>query len=220
MKRYGLFAGILLASSAFGQVDPQASALLVKLRAAYSSLKSVRAVGQAKFVGRQKQLVVSSVVQFKAPMNFRIETTGVPGTAKPTYTLITDGKKLHVDGLPGGAYTRHYSYQELLRSLPQANLETLCFFDWRIQFSTDARGNMHRSTFKVFQDKWSGRNWTVLEETAKDQHIFVDYYIDPATNLIWKTAVFDIGQKTPYNEFWFTKLEVNPKLEAAAFRIN
>ena len=219
MKRVGLLAGVLLASAAMGQVDPAAASLLAKMRTAYSSLKSARGIGQGRFLGNGRQLVVSSSVEFEKPLKLRMETTGVPGTAKPTYVLITDGKKIHVDGLPGGAYTRPYSYPELLRSLPQANLETLCFFDWRIQLSTEPRGNMHESTFRVLSDRWLGRQWTVLEETARRQRVVCDYYIDPKTNLIWRTAVFDMGQPKPYNDFWFTKLEVNPKIDPTPLRI-
>src|SRR5947209_12186611 len=112
MRRIGLGAAVLLAGCAWGQVNAQAAALLVKMRAAYGSLKTARAEGHAKLRGSAKTLTLTSVVEFRTPMNFRIETTGVPGTAKPTYVCVTDGKKLHTDGLPGGSETRAYSYNE------------------------------------------------------------------------------------------------------------
>ncbi len=219
MKRIGLIVVVLLAVSAWGQVDPKAAALLVKMRAAYGSLKTARAVGQAKLLGTGKALNLSSVVEFRAPMDFRIETKGVPGTAKPTYVCVTDGKKLHTEGLPGGSETLAYSYGQLMNRLPQANLETLCFFDWHKQFDTTIRGNMYQSKFRVFKDRWMNREWMVLEETPKTPAEVVRYYVDPATFLIWRTAAFDPGPKTPFRDFWFTKLEINPSIDPKAFKI-
>lgn len=206
--------------ASWGQVDPQAAALLAKMRAAYGSLKSARGTVQTKFLSRGKGLLLSSKVEFKAPMNFRMETSGVPGTTKPTYVFLTDGKKLYTDGLPGGSETKVYSYQALLqRLLPQSNLETLCFFDWRIQLSTSAGGNMHRSKFKVLKKRWGNRDWTVLEESPITTPQVIDYYVDPSTYLIWRTAAFNSFDKSPFNDFWFTKLQVNPTIDPKDFRI-
>jgi len=219
MKRVWLVGLVLLAGSAWGHVDPQSAALLAKMRTAYGSLKTARAEGHTKLVGRVKTLTLSSVVQFRAPMDFRIETTGVPGTPKPTYLCVTDGKKLHTDGLPGGSETVAYSYGQLLNRLPQANLETLCFFDWHKQFDTTIKGNMYLSKFRVFKERWMNRDWTVLEETPSTPPEVVRYYVDPATNLIWRTAAFHKNEKEPFNDFWFTKLEINPTIDPKAFKI-
>jgi hypothetical protein len=219
MKRVGLVVVVLLAGTAWGQVDPHAAALLAKMRAAYGSLKTARTVGHAKLVGRTKTLLASSTVEFRAPLNFRIETTGVPGTAKPAYLCVTDGKKIHTEGLPGGPETKPYTYDGLLADLPQTNLETICFFDWHKQLSTAADGNMHQSTFRVYKERWMNREWTVLEETPQTPPEVVKYYVDPATNLIWRTALFRKEQKEPFTDIWFTKLEVNSKLDPKAFAI-
>ena len=112
-----------------------------------------------------------------------------------------------------------YSYGEFMKRLPQANLETLCFFDWHKQFDTTIKGNMYLSKFRVFRERWMNRDWTVLEETPKTPPEVVRYYVDPTTYLIWRTAAFDVGQKQPFNDFWFTKLEVNSNLDPKAFKI-
>lgn len=218
MKRALLPALFALACCAAGQATKDAEALLSKMRAAYGALKTAKLSTHCSSKGNRKSVEIDSDMLFKAPNNFSLESK-LPADLNlksPVYKVTTNGKNLRVEGLPGGTLTEKFTVEELQRNLPQCNLEVLCLWDWKQQLSTDLKRNMHFSKLEVKKDTWNGKTWTVLEETATGQ--FIRYFIDPKSNLIWRTIV-STGTGATFQDVWITKYEVGPSLSSSLFNV-
>jgi hypothetical protein len=100
------------------------------------------------------------------------------------------------------------------------NLEVMSFWDWKRQLSTDPGSNMEESKFKLVQgESWNGKKWTVLEETAYGQNVFVRYFVDPSSSLIYRVLVYDLGRTKLQVETVVKKLERNIKVDPKKFEI-
>jgi hypothetical protein len=232
MRHLVLLLGAVLACSAVAQdqdrlkmlrtlppqIDPQAEALLIKMRTMYSSIKTARLTTTYEEVRPGARVLLTSKCAFKAPFSIRMVSEGLPKLAKSGYLLVTNGKRVHVAGLPSKAYTRNFDGRELRRNLPHINLEVMCLWDWDRQLSRKRRsGNMFGSTFKVTTEMWRGRPFTILEETNKGQEVRVRYYLDPKTTMIWRTEVFRLEGAQPHVIATIDTMELNVALDPNSF---
>lgn len=218
MKRI-LTVGILLAvaSSAFC-ADKQVEALLAKMRDSYSRVKSARVNLSSDITGQNgKPVHTTSVLLYQAPWNMRVDAN----FGKVHVTQISNGKTNTIVGPTGRPNTSPASLDTIGNALGVLNLETISLWDWRRQLSTDQGANMHDSTFRIKTgESWSGKKWTVLEETAKKQGVVVRYFIDTAggNTLIWRTVVYRNGVSTPQQDCKITKLELGVKISPSTFK--
>lgn len=216
MKRYAIFAlGLVGAATAFG-ADAQVEELLSKMRTAYSRTKSARFEVTTDLTQSERKIKVSMKVDFAAPNKMRAQLSmGSTGTA----TVICNGKSIVSAFGPNISPSQPYGLDALGRSLP-ANLETLCFFDWKRQLSTGAGGNMSKSKLTIIpSEKWNGKSYLVLEESAPQQDVFVRYFIDPATYLIWRTHSVSLKAKKPLMDARLTRLELGASIDPKVFEL-
>jgi len=197
------------------QLSPAVSALLQKMRTAYASAKTAKISGTFTQFGDGTQVNLKTETIYRAPNQFHVTTTGLPDLKKDGYVVITDGKQIFMDGLPGGSMARPFTEQNMWQALPQMNLETLCFWDWKQQFSVDRGGNMFRSTFALSAAILNGRSYTVLEENAGN--VKVHYFIDPKTSFIWRVETFDKGSRSPYAITTIEKMDIDVPVDDASF---
>jgi len=135
-------------------------------------------------------------------------------------TSITDGQTITVTTTAGtGANGQKFTLDDFEKTVPITNLESICFFDWDRQLSTSEGKNMANSTFNIVRhESWNGKDWIVLEETAKKDGLFVRYFIDPKTHLIWRTNVKKLDDKKDQLDARLTKLDTKAQLDDALFK--
>lgn len=195
--------------------DKETEELLAKMRAAYSQVKTAKFATKSVFRrGKDKEFTANLSTEFAAPNKLR-STVTVAGQKVEVYC---DGKSVLQLG-PANRIKSDYSLDALGQALP-ANLESLCFFDWKRQLSTAAGGNMKESILKIApKESWNGRTWIVLEEKAPKQKVFVKYYIDPGTYLIWRTKSSRTDQNFISEDYQLTSLTLGGAIDAKRFQI-
>lgn len=193
--------------------EPTVEELLSAMRKAYRETKTANFQTKSEIREAGQELTVTLDGQFMAPDKMKVSFTGVPSGE---VVLYCDGKRVSI--VIDGKVVRSldYSLDNLGRSL-FANLETLSFFDWKRQLSTEAGGNMQKSTLKVAKEEWNGKSWLVLEEHAPEQKVDVRYFVDPATHFIWRTVATMVGDKQPFMDARIVKLELNPAIDEKIF---
>lgn len=228
MKWIGLCLSVVVASVAYGQgsmraakpvpPSPEVSALLKKMRTAYSTTKSAKLKMGFTQTAEEGSVTVMSDGTFSAPSSFKNKSNGLPGFEGKAYVLTTDGKRIQVEGT-GSAKAEPYGIQTMVTDLPHTNLEVLCFWDWPRQLSTSTGGNMRMSTFRLGKTNWRGKSYTLLEETAKAQGIQVRYLVDPKTSFIWRTEQYRINEKKPFTVSWIDKMDLNVPVDKKIYKI-
>jgi hypothetical protein len=198
---------------------PDVVALLAKMRRAYSTVKSAHISVKTNHYGHEARITSSSECDYKAPSSFHIATRGIAGLTKDAYELTTDGKQIHIEGLPGKPITMPYTVQAMVNNDPQLNLDVLCLWDWKRQLSTDPMGNMHFSTLVIKSDDWDGKKWIVLEETARRQNNIIDYYVDPKTFLICRTISSLLSPHRALSDVQVEKWDTTAKIDPTLFKI-
>lgn len=195
--------------------EVEAEELLGKMRQAYRETKTASFQTKSSINEKSEKIVVTLNGEFANPNRMRVSFTGIPSGEA---TLICDGKEVAIviEGQPKRSL--EYSVDNLGKSL-FANLETLCFFDWKRQLSTAEGGNMKTSKLKVVKEDWNGKNWLVLEEHAEMQRVDVRYFIDPETYFIWRTVSTLMGEKEPFMDAQVLRLELNKVLDDKLFVI-
>lgn len=211
----------ILLSTLFGlsaisaAADKDIEALLAKMRTAYSSAKTARLKVACRITQNNQKMSVGVALQYSSGNKVKATVTGLPQV--PQYDAVTDGKQIE---LKAGTNKRVQTYGlDPLNGFVVANLETLCFWDWKRQLSTGVGGNMRESKLKLASMSWNGKNWTILEETASKQQLFVKYFIDPKTNLIHRTIVLSLATQKELGDYQVQKLEVNVAVEPGQFKI-
>ncbi len=182
-----LVAGIAGATFA---ADKQVEELLAHMRGAYKSVKAATYKSTVTVWDAQtsEQTVIDVDMAYKSPNLMRaiLKNKQIPGGAM---TVISDGENV-TNSVTGTSNA--YTMDEIEKEVP-SNLESICFWDWDRQLSTDTGKNMATSTFRIEKDaNWDGKKWTILEETAKKDKVLCRYYIDPKTYFIWRTHVSDL----------------------------
>jgi hypothetical protein len=187
------------------------------MRNAYKGLKGVTYRTESKFGTAS---FVSDFV-FGAPSKIRLTVKRV-GAKGVLVTKICDGKTISVrQGTISAPRQIPYTANNIAAGVP-ANLESICFFDWAQQLSTASGMNMEHSTFRLMRNQdWNGKKWTVLEETAAAQKVVCTYYIDPKTNIMWRTVVKVMpgGDKANECDCKITQLNLAAKVDESTFKM-
>lgn len=193
--------------------DAQVEELLSKLRIMYSSPQTARlevAVRQAAEGGFAEFIVR---FEYSKPNRFRVEV--LQGERKQ-FQAISDGKKVAIFDASGTLKESKDWDLKMLEQVVPANLETISFYDWQRQLSTDEGSNMHNNILKITKDElWNDKTWTILDETAPEAGVIVKYFIDKDTNLIWRTLVRTTEDNRLLQDCQVTKMErgigIDPK---------
>lgn len=213
MKLRSLVLIALFPLMAAASADPiDAKTLVKKVHDAYAAVKSARVTMEATgYAGDGKTGVT---LLYAAPKKLKATVKGfAEGGGQTTFT--TTGGTVAITDPDGKQAKQEIDFDQL--QLP-CNLETMSFWDYQKQLSTDKGGNMETSVLKVVEkEKWNDKEWIVLEEDAPAQKVSVRYFIDPKTYLIWRTVT------TPYSgeqtfESWITKLELDVKVDDKEFK--
>lgn len=203
--KHALAAALFAVSSMAVAADEEVEKLLGAMRDAYKAVNTAKFTTVTTMNIEEKDVSTTFEATYKAADKLYLWTDnmfGMEGKIK----LICDGKTISVT-TPSDKDETPFSLEELSSAMP-LNLESMCFWDWKRQLSTGDDGNMKKSTFKLSKDQdWNEKKWTVLEETANEQGVFVKYWIDAKTNFIWKTDVFEIETKAKVMTCEIKKLE-------------
>lgn len=211
------FASLMILSPACLADDKEVDELLSKMRKAYRSAKTAKLVVETK-VDSQDKFRAQTKVSFKSPNKIHARTTGLPGGVE--ITMVSDGRRMIVSG-PGGNQNLDFSMQNALRNLV-GNLETICFWDWQRQLSNESGGNMQQSDLSITKEKWEGKEWIVLDEDAPSVGLFVRYYVDPQSFLIWRTIQMTQegkpSKRKVIQDFVVKSLEIDPEIDESIFK--
>ncbi len=218
MRRLPLVFALATSSCLAISADKEVEDLLKAMRVAYQSVATAKLSTETDLAQGGNKMRMKIELQFARPNKLRAKVTS--GDESPV-TIVSTGTQIIAK--EGGAEARSrsmaYDLDRLGQMLP-ANLETLNFFDWKRQLSTAEGGNMKTSTFKIVKgESWNGKTWTVLEETAPTQGVFVRYWIDPKTNLMWRTLAKRTNSKEPFMDARLLSLELGVKLPPDVFAV-
>lgn len=201
----------LAVSAAAG--DKAVEDLLAKMRKAYEGLKTATFTLESTLSGRDGDLVVKLEGGFKSPkmlyVNIDIEDVKLK--------VISDGKRIYkvnvqFDQVADIPYSDDNMGEVLI---PWANLEVINLYEWPKQLSTDQGDNMHDSQLSIRQsEEWNGKTWLVLEELAPTANppIYVEYYIDPETHLVWRTIQMTFDKEFVLGDFVLKALNRGAKI--------
>ena len=197
--------------------DKDVEDMLKILRTNYSNAKSVRmdVVGVLDQLGDENPL--TSKIWYRKPGAFRMETKGNTLGPNNTLLLISDGKQTYMKN-PAGQVTKEKFDPDKIAT--PVNLETLCFWDWKRQLSTDKGANMHDSQLRLIKkETWKDKDYMVLEEKAPKSKVFVRYYIDPKTKFIVRTAVYNLDNPAEMlQDYKVTSFQLNPRVDEKQFK--
>jgi len=200
------------------RADPEVEKLLSEMRDAYKNVKTASYdVSTNVYPGSEKKNF-KVTMQYKSPEMFK----GVvkDGSPKGDVTVTRNDKRIRIVVGSEEPVVADYDPEQFPLS-PVTNLESMCFWDWKRQLSTDEGANMHDSELSITNDvSWNDKKWTVLEETARAQEVFVKYYIDPKTHLIWQTVVSKLDDKTSIlQEAEITRLDLDKDIDDSEFKV-
>lgn len=210
---------LCVSASIAGAADTSVETLLARMRAAYKAASTAQFTSVAELTLRNgSKATVTSTVNYAKGNKVHASVKGFPSAAKDQKVVVyTDGKTVKTLGFPGGPGEYKYSHQAILNSIA-ANLETICFWDHERQLSTKTGANMNQSKLKVVvNQKWDGKTWTVLEETAGQS--FIRYFIDPKTALIHRTHVMNSESKRVFADYRLKSLKLNAKVDPKLFMV-
>jgi len=202
--------------------DTKVEALLAKMRQAYSSIQSARLETttyehefNAHGIAESGLMVYDMSVLYKRPNLIRAVVNG--GTFPTTRIILAKGASIETTMGKLRLRSFPFTFDAMSRVLP-ANLETLCFWDWDVQLSTEQGKNMHASTFRLIENvPWNGKRWTVLEESAVNVDRLCIYYIDPKTNLMWRTFIRALGSRREIQDARIVRMVLNPPVADTDF---
>jgi hypothetical protein len=210
-----MLALLLSSSIAFRREDPDA--FLNKIRIAYSGVHL--ALFYVKFTATDpsgKKATGEVRYEFKAPNFFR---GAFKGTKSGVALLLCDGKNIAVFGSNGRRQMFPFSTSALSSHIP-TNVETLAFINSSKVLSKAPGGEMSGSDLTLVESKvWNSKSWTILRETNTQDHVQVDYFVDPSTHLIWRTLGQDLNTHKPFIDAQVTELVTDLKLDVNRFKI-
>lgn len=216
---FGVVLASILGASAWARTgDPQVEALLAKMRNAYKQTREVTFTTRALAGGRDFETSGA----YMSPNKMRVTVTMTAfKKIGAVLTRICDGKTVSTKELSNPFKDQPFTVDNMGADLP-VNLESMCFFDWARQLSTAPGKNMEHSTFRILPHQtWNGKDWTVLEETAAKEKVVCNYYIDPKTDIIWRTTVKAMpgGNKASEMDCRITELNLSAKIDPTTFQI-
>jgi len=209
-----LAAGALLWAASFALgADKEIEELLAKMRSAYGGTKAAHVVVKTINVKFSKKPVVVDLY-YMSGRKIRASVDGLPSLQGRTYRYTSNGTRIAYDDFSGNV---QYGQFSLDVPIP-VNLEAMSFWDWKRQLSTSPGSNMEASRFKLVRSEaWNNKKWLVLEETAYGQNVFVRYFIDPASSMIYRVMVYDLSRREMRQETVVTKLDRNPRIDSKMF---
>ncbi len=193
------------------------STLLSRMRSAYASAGTARLSAVITFYPSPEQVLrLSLEMEYIKPDRVRV----LLSSGEERVLVVSDGKVVSVVHEPSGSRLLNpFSLEHLNASVP-GNLETICFWDWRRQLSSEGEGKMAGSQLRLLSGvEWNGKKWVVLEERDEKLDLLVKYYVDPKTFLIMRTVVYGLARGSLYQEAQVVALEAGIKLEEERFRI-
>ncbi len=219
---FGVAVGILLsqASAWLGGVRGDALSvptLLSRMRSAYEKVGSARlSVAITFYPSPENAISLALEMEYLKPDRVRVLLSSM----NERVLVVSDGKAVAVmHELTGGRVVNPFSLEHLNASVP-GNLETICFWDWKRQLSSEGEGKMAGSKLRLLGgEEWKGKRWMVLEERDERLDLLVKYYVDPKTFLIMRTAVYGLSRGSLYQDAQVIALETGVKIEEERFRI-
>jgi len=209
---------ILAASLAMSAVaaDKEVEDLLAKMRKAYKEVKTATFTLESTLLAGNGDIVVTLKGGFKAPNKMYADIKSAEFKMK----FISDGKTIFlIDSANDEVSDIPYSDRNMGRALSVANLELINFYEWKKQLSTEKDHNMHDSKLSIRQnEEWNGKKWTVLEESAPQAGVYVEYYIDPKTHLIWRTVQMTLDKEFIRGDYVLKQLKIGVKIDDKRFK--
>jgi outer membrane lipoprotein-sorting protein len=204
-----------LAAPAFA-ADKEVEELLKKMRDTYKNVGTAQFSMEATIQAENGDVSIKMDGLFKSPNLMNVNASGAGGKAN----IICDGTKIYavVDGL-AQMVEIPYNVDNMGQMLSGANLEVLNFFDWKRQLSTAKGDNMAQSKLSLRKNvKWNNKTWIVLEESAPTVDVYVEYYVDPKTNLIWRTVQMSLDKEFTRGDFVVKSLKTGVSIDEKKFK--
>lgn len=211
-----LAAGLLVWAASFALgADKEVEALLAKMRSIYSGTKSAHVVVKTTN-NKLGSKPITVDMYYMAGRKIRASVDGIASRHGKTYRYTSNGSRVAYDDFAGNV-----QYGDFSLDVPiPVNLEAMSFWDWKRQLSTSPGSNMQDSRFRIKSNEpWNGKKWTVLEETAYGQDVFVRYFLDPSTAMIYRVVVYDLARKEIRQETIVQKLERNVRVDPKMFEV-
>lgn len=197
--------------------DKEVEDLLAKMRKAYKGMKSATFMLESTLQGANGDIVVKMKGGFKSPNKMYADIDFEDMKLK----IISDGKRIYaLNDVMDQVADIPYSDDNMGRALNNwANLEVINFYQWKKQLSTTEGNNMYGSKLSIRQnEEWNGKKWIVLEESAPQVNVYVEYYIDPKTHLIWRTVRMSIDKEFINGDFVLKELKTGVKIDDKMFK--
>ncbi len=211
---------LLLLTAAFAATsfaaDKEVEALLKKMRDTYKGVSTATFTMEATIQAENGDISVKMDGGFKNPNLMYVDASGDGNKAH----IVCDGTKIYATA-EGMAQVLEipYNVDNMGRMISGANLEVLNFFDWKRQLSTAKGDNMAESKLSLRKNvKWNNKTWIVLEESAPQANVYVEYYIDPKTNFIWRTVQMSLDKEFTRGDFVIKKLTIGAKIDDKRFK--
>ena len=206
---------LLLASLIAPRLD-ESDVFLSKIRNAYHEVPA--ALFYVKYTATDSRGVEGHGevrYEYLAPNHLRAAFKGLAGGLA---VILCDGRKVATFSSSGKRKISTYSTEALTDLLP-TNVETLAFFNSNHVLSRERGCEMFGSELTVIADKeWKSKHWKVLRETNSKDSVQVDYYIDPKTNLIWRTVGEDSKTHKSFIDAEVLELDVKAKIDPSRFK--
>lgn len=221
MKKIALL--VLCAALSVGALaaDKEVEDLLAEMRKAYKNVGTVTFKLESTILAENGDIVVQMVGGFRSPNKMYVNIDFDNRQVK----VVSDGKKVYVVvGNSDRIVEMPYDIDIMGQVLQGANLEVINFYDWERQLSTGQLSNgedanMHDSKLSIRRnEKWNGKTWLVLEESAPQVGVYVEYYIDPKTHLVWRTVQMSIDKEFTRGDFILKSLKRGAKISDKRFQ--
>ena len=216
MKKIALLLLAASLSAASFAADKEVEELLAKMRNAYKNIGTVTFSSEATILADNGDVTIKMSGGFKSPNLMYVDVNAGEGKAH----IVSDGTKIYAS--PEGAdnvFELAWNVDNMGRVLSGANLEVLNFFDWKRQLSTAKGDNMAESKLSLRKNvKWNNKTWLVLEESAPQVGVYVEYYIDTKTNLIWRTVQMTLDKEFVRGDFIMKSINLGAKIDDKKFK--
>jgi outer membrane lipoprotein-sorting protein len=197
--------------------DKEVEELLAKMREAYKNVGTATFSMESTIQAENGDVTVKMSGGFKSP-NLMYADGEVMETA---VHIVSDGTRVYV--VPKGSdrvIELPFSNDNLQAALGAGvNLEVLNFYDWKRQLSTAKGDNMHESKLSLRKNvKWNNKTWVVLEESAPQANVYVEYYIDAKTGFVWRTVQMTLDKEFVRGDFVMKGLKTGVKIDDKKFK--
>ena len=216
MKKIALLTLCAALSTGALAADQEVEDLLAKMRNSYRTIGTVTFKLESTILTANGDIVIHMIGGFKSPNKMYVDIE-LPGAR---VKVVSDGKKVYsVRGDSERIMEMPYNIDVLGDALMGANLEVINFYDWERQLSTGADGNMHDSKLSIRKnEQWNGKSWLVLEESAPKVDVYVEYYIDPKTNFVWRTVYMSLDKEFTRGDYILKSLKLGAKISDKRFQ--